>query len=78
MSDIKHRVKTFIRLLLGVYTANDYIRLGRYLAGGGTAKFVKKKFDRIGVVYHLRISKQSEETLFWRIPAALRSILKQL
>lgn len=34
MSDIKHRVKTFIRLLLGVYTANDYIRLGRYLAGG--------------------------------------------
>lgn len=35
MSDIKHRVKTFIRLLLGVYTANDYIRLGRYLAGGG-------------------------------------------
>lgn len=55
MSDIKHRVKTFIRLLLGVYTANDYIRMGRYLAGGGTAKFVKKKFDRIGVVYHLEI-----------------------
>ena len=55
MSGIKHRVKTFIRLLLGVYTANDYIRLGRYLAGGGTEKFVKKKFDRIGVVYHLEI-----------------------
>lgn len=55
MSDIKNKVKTFIRLLFGIYTANDYIRLGRYLAGGGTAKFVKKKFDRIGVVYHLEI-----------------------
>lgn len=55
MSDIKHRVKTFIRLLLGIYTANDYIRLGRYLAEGGTSKFVKKKFERIGVVYHLEI-----------------------
>ena len=55
MSNIKNKVKTFIRLLFGIYTANDYIRLGRYLAGGGTAKFVKKKFDRIGVVYHLEI-----------------------
>lgn len=43
MSDIKHRVKTFIRLLLGVYTANDYIRLGRYLAGGGKNGKVCKK-----------------------------------
>lgn len=34
MSDIKNKVKTFIRLLFGIYTANDYIRLGRYLAGG--------------------------------------------
>ena len=55
MSNIKNKVKTFIRLRFGIYTANDYIRLGRYLAGGGTAKFVKKKFDRIGVVYHLEI-----------------------
>lgn len=43
MSDIKHRVKIFIRLLLGVYTANDYIRLGRYLAGGGGYGKVCKK-----------------------------------
>lgn len=43
MSDIKHRVKTFIRLLLGVYTANDYIRLGRYLAGGENGKVCKKE-----------------------------------
>lgn len=43
MSDIKHRVKTFIRLLLGVYTANDYIRLGRYLAGGWYGKVCKKE-----------------------------------
>jgi hypothetical protein len=34
MSDIKNKIKTFIRLLFGIYTANDNIRLGRYLAGG--------------------------------------------
>lgn len=43
MSDIKNKVKTFIRLLFGIYTANDYIRLGRYLAGGGYGKVRKKE-----------------------------------
>lgn len=55
MSDIKNKIKIFIRLLLGVYTANDYIRLGRHLSRGGTNGFFKKKFEQIGIVYHLEI-----------------------
>lgn len=29
-----NKVKFFLRLLLGKYSANDYIRLGRYISGG--------------------------------------------
>lgn len=55
MSNKKNKIKTFVRLLFGIYMANDYISLGRYLAEGGMNRFVKKKFDRIGIVYHLEI-----------------------
>lgn len=43
MSDIKNKIKIFIRLLLGVYTANDYIRLGRYLSRGGDKWIFQKE-----------------------------------
>mgnify|MGYP006956040038 CR=1 FL=1 len=29
-----NKMKFFIRLLFGKYSANDYIRLGRYISGG--------------------------------------------
>lgn len=47
MSDIKNKIKIFIRLLLGVYTANDYIRLGRYLSRGGQMDFLKRNLSRL-------------------------------
>lgn len=50
-----NKVKFFLRLLLGKYSANDYIRLGRYISEGGTNRFAKKKFEKIGLIYHLEI-----------------------
>ena len=35
MNNNGNKVKLFLRLLLGKYSANDYIRLGRYISGGG-------------------------------------------
>lgn len=43
MSNKKNKIKTFVRLLFGIYTANDYIRLGRYLAEGGYEQVCKKE-----------------------------------
>lgn len=34
MNNNDNKVKLFLRLLLGKYSANDYIRLGRYISGG--------------------------------------------
>lgn len=39
-------VKTFFRLLLGRYSANDYIRLGRYIAGGVQTDLPKGNLKR--------------------------------
>lgn len=55
MSNSGNKMKFFFRLLIGKYSANDYIRLGRYISGGGTDRFAKKKFEKIGLTYHLEI-----------------------
>lgn len=38
-----NKVKFFLRLLLGKYSANDYIRLGRYISGGGHEQICQEK-----------------------------------
>ena len=38
-----NKMKFFIRLLFGKYSANDYIRLGRYISGGGYGQIRQEK-----------------------------------
>lgn len=63
MSNSGNKMKFLFRLLIGKYSANDYIRLGRYISGGGTDRFAKKKFEKIGLTYHwkFRISRRLEK-----------------
>lgn len=43
MSNSGNKVKFFFRLLIGKYSANDYIRLGRYISGGGVRTDLPRK-----------------------------------
>lgn len=43
MSNSGNKMKFLFRLLIGKYSANDYIRLGRYISGGGYGQICQEK-----------------------------------
>ena len=46
MSNSGNKMKFFFRLLIGKYSANDYIRLGRYIPGGVRTDLPRKSLRK--------------------------------